>query len=89
MSTPRPEAESRPSSTLDLAMLSAAAERLSKRWRKIAAHLEPYAPPAAKAYEQAAAELEAEIEQHGTRMDAMAAFRDEIVVAVRRSRQGP
>lgn len=73
-----------PVPALELAMLKTAASRLVDRWRTLAGRIEPYAPPAARAYEQAAEDLESELAKHPGRMDALVALRDEIVAAVQK-----
>lgn len=73
-----------PVPALELAMLKTAASRLVDRWRTLATRIEPYGSPAARAYEQAADDLEGELAKHPGRMDALVALRDEIVAAVQK-----
>lgn len=68
---------------LEGAMLQAGMHRLVTRWRTLATRIEPYAAPAARAYEQAAEDLEAEMRTHPERLDALHALRDELLAAIR------
>jgi hypothetical protein len=71
-----------PSDRLCAAMHQAAASRLITRWRTLAARIEAYAPPAARAYEQAADDLEEEMRKEPERLDALHALRDELIAAL-------
>jgi hypothetical protein len=70
------------SPSLERAMFQAGAERLAARWRTLAQRIDPYAQAAARAYEQAAKDLEDEVGRHGERMDALAVHKAEFVAAV-------
>lgn len=73
---------------VELAMLATGLQRLVTRWRTLAIRIEPYAAPAARAYEQAAEDLEAEIRRHPERMEAIHALRDALLAAFRGTQEG-
>ncbi|HEX8213812.1 MAG TPA: hypothetical protein VF584_26835 [Longimicrobium sp.] len=51
----------------------------------LARRIEAYAPPAARAYEQAADDLEDELRKQPERLDALRALRDELIEAFART----
>ena len=77
-----------PYDRLGAAMYQAGADRLVTRWRMLAKRIEAYAPPAARAYEQAADDLEEELRKHPERLDALRALRDELIEALAPDRGG-
>lgn len=74
-----------PMQAVEAAMYATGMHRLVSRWRTLAERIEPYAAPAARAYEQAANDLEAELRKHPERMDALQAFREALVAAIHHS----
>jgi hypothetical protein len=71
------------SPSLERAMFQAAAERLAARWRTLAERIDPYSQSAARAYKQAAEDIEDELRRHGERIDALQAQKAEFIAVVR------
>jgi hypothetical protein len=71
------------SPSLERAMFQAAAERLAARWRTLAERIDPYSQSAARAYKQAAEDIEDELRRHGERIDALQAQKAEFIAAVK------
>lgn len=72
-------------SASEAALWADAAGRLVRRWRTLAERIEPYAPPAAVAYRQAADDLEDHLGPLPRRLKLLEALREDLVEAVRRA----